>query len=90
MAGIEFYTSGTTMKETVQGFLTDDSGNKSITRFVYSVVFLLFISVWVIISIKEGKLLPIPDGFVSLFGVLTAGTAAHKYVEKGGKITHKE
>ena len=64
-------------------FLQDDNGTLSATRLAFLLTISIVITIWSIVSLEKGQLLPIDTSLLALITVLMAGKVAQKFVETG-------
>ncbi len=63
-------------------FLSDPSGQLSMTRILSAIIVILTMGVWVISSIKTGAITDVPDNIMYINGSALLGKSIQKGFEK--------
>ncbi len=63
-------------------FLQEKNGNFSSTRLAFLMWVLGTLIVWIIVSLQNSQLAPVPESIIIIFGILMTGKVTQKFGEK--------
>jgi len=63
-------------------FLQESNGTLSSNRLLFIIWILGVLSVWIVLCLKSGTLLEIPDSVTAITGIIITGKVTQKFAEK--------